>query len=112
MNPPGQMEVENNPGHNLCTCIFTARNALSVERSNSKQALRRSGLFVCCPMPWKWNGRYCPTSPFTILEPQNPWIEFYVVQESRVIWRILKLQNFERARRVNALAQDSFFHTQ
>ena len=26
----------------------------------------------------------CPTSPFTILEPQNPWIdEFYVVQKRR-----------------------------
>ena len=25
---------------------------------------------------------YCPTSPFTVLEPQNPWIdEFYVVQK-------------------------------
>ena len=28
----------------------------------------------------------CPTSPFTILEPQNPWIgEFYVVQERRAM---------------------------
>ena len=36
---------------------------------------------------------YCPTSPFTILEPQNPWIdEFYIVQERRVTdFKALKL---------------------
>ena len=41
-----------------------------------------------------------PTSPFPIIELQNPWIdEFYVVGERRR-W-LFKLQNCERARRVN-----------
>ena len=32
----------------------------------------------------KWYFDYLPTSPFTVLELQNPWIdEFYVVQERR-----------------------------
>ena len=38
--------------------------------------------------------RIHPTSPFTILEPQNPWIdEFYVVQERRTTdFKALKLR--------------------
>ena len=38
-----------------------------------------------------------PTSPFTIFYPQNPWI---FIQFRNVVRRILKLQNWERARRV------------
>ena len=44
--------------------------------------------FITCYQHSYWsmnslNGN-CPTSPFTILEPENPWIdEFYVAQERR-----------------------------
>ena len=60
----------------------------------------RFGWFVSCPGRCVCVFRSDPTSHFTILEPQNPWIdEFYVVQERCTTDSILKLQKWRRSRR-------------
>ena len=57
-------------------------------------------MYTNCYLPICLFASY-PTGPFTISEPQNQELEFFVVKKRRV-QRILKLQRCERVGRVNS----------